>query len=448
MKRMLTLTGMAFFLLLAGSLKNTASAQPPAGASISYQTFYDELDPYGQWIEYPDQGYVWIPDAGPDFQPYSTNGHWVWSDDYQWMWVSDYDWGWAPFHYGRWLQDARYGWMWVPGYEWSPAWVAWRDGGDYYGWAPLRPGINISINFSLGGYNPPMDYWCFAPRRYITSPRIYAYCMPRRNNITIINHTTIINNYNYNRNVFRTGPGRRDAERYAGRITPVRFRESANPGRTSFRNNEVSVYRPSVQRDNNRNYAPRRIERNDRNGQNNGNAIRRNGNNLPERGAGDRNFGRRNGEGQPGNGIAERRRDNNAETGNRNTDIRNRRIERPEADRPAERRDNPVNPAPGNGNTNPSRPRSFERRTIERQPDANIDRRMERRDVFRNNNTHQPDRPAMRNENRPQRQPAPQAQPRRQEQPQPRQFERRNESPRAGGNDNNNGGRGIGRRGR
>ena len=73
-----------------------------------------------------------MPDADEDFQPYSTNGHWVWTDDYEWMWVSDYDWGWAPFHYGRWDNDPYYGWYWVPGYEWSPAWVAWRDGGDYY----------------------------------------------------------------------------------------------------------------------------------------------------------------------------------------------------------------------------------------------------------------------------------------------------------------------------
>ncbi|HET9430162.1 MAG TPA: DUF6600 domain-containing protein [Chitinophagaceae bacterium] len=233
------------------------------------------MSPYGRWIDYTEYGFVWVPNVGHGFRPYSTNGHWVWTDNYQWMWVSGYDWGWAPFHYGRWLFDPFYGWIWVPGYEWSPAWVAWRSGGDYYGWAPLWPGVHISINFSIGRYSPPYDYWCFAPRRYITSHRIYDYCYDRRQNITIINQTTIINNYNYSQNVFRTGPSRYEAERYTGRIAPVRFRESSRPGRTQFRNNEVSVYRPSVQRDNERRFTPRNFDRYDRQGIAGGERINR-----------------------------------------------------------------------------------------------------------------------------------------------------------------------------
>jgi hypothetical protein len=233
MKRIMKIAVLAFVIILGSSLRNKASAQNYNNRNdVTYQTFYDELSPYGQWIDYPQYGYVWVPDAGPDFRPYSSNGHWVWTDNYEWMWVSDYDWGWAPFHYGRWLEDEYYGWVWVPGYEWSPAWVAWRDGGDYYGWAPLRPGINISINFNIGSYNPPNDYWSFAPRRYITSPRIYDYCVDRRQNLTIINYTTIINNNNYGSNYgFRSGPNRYDAERYCGNINPVRFRDSYTPGR-------------------------------------------------------------------------------------------------------------------------------------------------------------------------------------------------------------------------
>lgn len=450
---MLPATAMALSLLLLAAVSNTVVAQPRDGVTISYQTFYDELDPYGRWVDYPDYGYVWIPDAGPDFQPYSTNGHWVWSDDYEWMWVSDYNWGWAPFHYGRWMQDPRFGWLWVPGYEWSPAWVAWRDGGDYYGWAPLRPGINISINFSLGGYNPPIDYWCFAPRRYITSPRIYDYCMPRRNNVTIINHTTIINNYNYNRNVFRTGPGRRDAERYAGRINPVRFRDADRPGRTGFRNNEVSVYRPGVQRDENRSFAPRRFERADRDGQNNGNAIRRNGNNLPGRRDDNRDINQRDNDGTRGNNdIAARRRnqpgDNNPATGER------RRPERPDNDNRVTERPQRREGIGQNNNANPTdpqrQPRTFERRNVDRQPSspADADRGAGRREMpNRNNNATPPraNRPEMRNDNRPSQQPAPRVEPRRQEAP--RQMERRNDNGggRREGNSNNGGSRGFSR---
>jgi hypothetical protein len=40
---------------------------------VSYQSFYDQLSPYGNWVNYPGYGYVWSPNAGPDFQPYATN---------------------------------------------------------------------------------------------------------------------------------------------------------------------------------------------------------------------------------------------------------------------------------------------------------------------------------------------------------------------------------------
>ena len=325
MKRILKITAIACFMVLVGSTVNNVSAQYNDDYNnnnyyddnnynndrdVSYQTFYDELSPYGQWIDYPGQGYVWVPDADQDFQPYSTNGHWVWTDDYEWMWVSDYDWGWAPFHYGRWDNDPYYGWYWVPGYEWSPAWVAWRDGGDYYGWAPIRPGININVNFNIGSYSPPYNFWCFAPRRYIASPYINRYYIDRGRNVTIINQTNIIiNNYRYGGNYgFRSGPRRVEFERYTGRINPVRFRQSNLPGRSNFRGNEVSFYRPNVRQNNsnNRTVAPRQFERyekkegNFRNDRNNNATVRNNnngrpnsnvnnrGNNLPDRRAIDR----------------------------------------------------------------------------------------------------------------------------------------------------------------
>jgi len=114
MKRLFSIAVLALLIVLGSSLRNTVSAQydnqyddqyTDGDRDVSYQTFYDELSPHGRWIDYPGVGYVWVPDAGPDFRPYSSNGHWVYSDNYEWMWVSDYDWGWAPFHYGRWGQD-------------------------------------------------------------------------------------------------------------------------------------------------------------------------------------------------------------------------------------------------------------------------------------------------------------------------------------------------------
>lgn len=254
------------------------------GVSINYQTFYDELSPHGRWIDFPEHGYVWQPNLGNDFRPYSTGGRWVWNDQYEWMWASDYSWGWAPFHYGRWFYDDFYGWLWVPGYEWGPAWVTWRNGGGYYGWAPLRPGINISIGFNFGGYNPPMNYWCFVPNRYIYSRSIFNHCLPWRNNQVIFNNTIIINNYNFrsNNRFYCSGPLRRDFERYTGRITPVRFVEVNNYNRSGFRNNQINVYRPGIQNNGN-NFSPRNVERyNNNNGVTRG-AVAQNGNNLPSR---------------------------------------------------------------------------------------------------------------------------------------------------------------------
>ncbi len=266
MKRQLKSALMALVLLWGSASGMKLSAQyyddNDPGRELTYQDFYDELSPFGKWVYYGDMGYVWVPDAGPDFRPYSSNGHWVWTDAYEWMWVSDYDWGWAPFHYGRWDHDSYYGWYWVPGYEWSPAWVAWRHGGGYYGWAPIRPGISISVNFNFGNYYPPDHFWSFTPGHYITNRRIWNYCLDYRQNLTIINHTTIIqfSNYSYGYG-FRNGPRRYDAEIYCGRINPVRLRNSYSPGRTSYRNNEVSVFRPTVRRDEERQFRPVHFER-------------------------------------------------------------------------------------------------------------------------------------------------------------------------------------------
>ena len=263
MKRILKAFFIATIVLLFGAVQNKTSAQ--VSVRVSFQSFYDELSPYGDWMSYPEYGYVWRPDNRyRDFQPYSSDGHWAWSED-GWLWVSDYEWGWAPFHYGRWIYDSYEGWLWVPDYEWAPAWVVWRGGGDYYGWAPMSPGI--SINLYLGNrYNIPYNYWCFAPSRYITSPHLSRYYLDRGRNTTIINHTTIINNYDRNSG-YVIGPSRHDVERYTGStITPVRIRETQRAGRTIARNDEISIYKPYINRGIDRG-APRTFENSTRRSQ-------------------------------------------------------------------------------------------------------------------------------------------------------------------------------------
>ncbi|HEY4153786.1 MAG TPA: DUF6600 domain-containing protein, partial [Puia sp.] len=218
-------------------------AAPPI---VSYQSFYDGLAPYGSWIDYPGYGYVWMPNAGPDFMPYNTNGNWIYTDA-GWTWASNYEWGWAPFHYGRWFYEGGYGWMWVPGSEWAPAWVSWRGGNDYYGWAPLAPDVSVSV--ALGSYDPPVNYWNFVPRQYMGNPGWHSHYVDHSRNVTIINNTTIINNYsgtNRARYAFAPGPDPNEVRRVSGtNIQPVRIREASRPG-SRVSGNEFDIYRPRV----------------------------------------------------------------------------------------------------------------------------------------------------------------------------------------------------------
>ena len=238
-----------------------ASAQQ---VSVSFQLFYDELSPYGMWVEYPNYGYVWIPNGVPGFSPYSTAGHWIFTDD-GWTWVSDYPWGWAPFHYGRWDYDNVYGWLWVPDNEWGPAWVSWRRSPGYYGWAPLRPGISISMAFGRE-YREQNERWIFVRDRDISRPDIGRHYVNRNNNATIINNSTVIpNTRNDSRRnaTYITGPDRDDVQRVThATVTPIVIRESDKPGHRLSKG-ELQIYRPLVQKrsGNGQNPAPSKVIR-------------------------------------------------------------------------------------------------------------------------------------------------------------------------------------------
>lgn len=231
-------------VLLTGSIAMNSPAKAQS-VSVSLSIFKDALSPYGRWVNYGSWGQVWISNER-NFVPYQTDGHWVYTDD-GWTWVSDYDWGWAPFHYGRWGFDANYGWYWVPDYEWAPAWVAWRSSGDYYGWAPISPGLNISVGV---GYvdEIPSGRWTFAPHQYINSPYVSRYYAPRTNNVTIIKNTTIINNVIVKNNVHvDAGPRREDVERVNHtKIQTYSVANSSRPGKTVVNKNTVNVYRPVI----------------------------------------------------------------------------------------------------------------------------------------------------------------------------------------------------------
>src|SRR2546426_4996543 len=139
----------------------TEVSSPPA--QVSY--FYSDLAPYGTWVDLAGYGWCWQPSVvviNRGWSPYCYGGHWLYTDA-GWYWQSDYSWGWAPFHFGRWYLHPRCGWVWTPDTIWGPAWVVWRQTGDYCGWAPLPPhaefvvgvgwrfnGVHVGVNFDFG----------------------------------------------------------------------------------------------------------------------------------------------------------------------------------------------------------------------------------------------------------------------------------------------------------
>jgi hypothetical protein len=171
------------------SVSATIATFTPAQAQVSAE-FQSALEPYGSWQPHPRFGEVWVPyDLPPDWRPY-TYGHWVYTEEWGWYWVSDEeeaDWGWVAFHYGRWAHDRRLGWFWVPGDEWGPAWVDWRRGDDYVGWAPLPPDEVIYE------YDNDPAYWVFLPPRYLVAPRFRTYFLPPQRTVVVFRRTVIVN---------------------------------------------------------------------------------------------------------------------------------------------------------------------------------------------------------------------------------------------------------------
>jgi len=263
---------LVIIFLALGSISQKTWAQPNVG--WSQDDFYNELSPYGDWIDYPSYGQVWRPRVDAGFQPYATDGRWEMTE-YGNTWVSDYPWGWAPFHYGRWLFDDYYGWVWIPDNEWGPAWVSWRSGGGYYGWAPLGPSMGIDINVNI-----PYNHWVFVPEVYVRNPRVYSYCVPRNRINNIFGGTVYINNYyRYNNRAYVYGPNRRDLERITrNRINVYRADDLHRNSRNNNYNRNNGGYYQGYSRNNNGGYNTR-PDYNDRERWDNN--RNRNGNDTP-----------------------------------------------------------------------------------------------------------------------------------------------------------------------
>jgi hypothetical protein len=192
-----------------------------------YDTFYEDLQPYGSWYETPDYGYVYQPTVvvqDSSWRPY-TRGRWA-CTNLGWNWVSDEPFGWACFHYGRWaLLDGR-GWVWVPGDEWAPSWVCWREGSEHVGWAPLPPETlcyrgrgwdsSVEAEFGIGSL-----CFSFVPRRHMADP-LWRHCLPVTRNPDCIRQTNNITNIRFHHDrIIAGGPAYDRLRREVGKPWPV-----------------------------------------------------------------------------------------------------------------------------------------------------------------------------------------------------------------------------------
>ncbi|HWY50087.1 MAG TPA: DUF6600 domain-containing protein [Chthoniobacterales bacterium] len=191
---------------------------------VSVDFFYNNLNG-GSWIEVGNYGYCWQPDVAASdssWRPYA-DGYWAYTDE-GWTWVSYEDFGWATYHYGRWVRLADYGWVWRPGYEWGPAWVSWRFGGGYAGWAPLPPETEVvyesrpltghlDVEFDIGP-----GYYNFVDVRYLGEPVLRSRIVDVNQNVTYINQTVNVTNITYkNKTVYNYGPDLNVVNQYSSR---------------------------------------------------------------------------------------------------------------------------------------------------------------------------------------------------------------------------------------
>jgi hypothetical protein len=203
---------------------------------VSVDFFYNNLSG-GSWIEVGNYGYCWQPDiaaSDSSWRPYA-DGYWAYTDE-GWTWVSYEDFGWATYHYGRWVRLADYGWVWRPGYEWGPAWVSWRFGGGYAGWAPLPPETemvyesrpltgHLDVEFDIGP-----GYYNFVDVRYIGEPVLRSRIVDVNQNVTYINQTVNVTNITYkNKTVYNYGPDLTVVNQYSSRpIQKLKLERQAN----------------------------------------------------------------------------------------------------------------------------------------------------------------------------------------------------------------------------
>lgn len=194
-------------------------------------------------------GECWRPrHVAHTWRPY-TVGYWTYTD-YGWTWVSDQDWGWATYHYGRWFFDPDHGWVWVPGPTWGPAYVTWRYGDDWIGWAPLPPAAGYAV--SVEGIVPTSAY-SFVQARFFLDRQLGGHFAPETRIAGLIRSTRrVTGNTVYRGRMVDRGVSVRSIEQASGRrVEQLRLRNTGSATgapRATITNHELRVFRPPAAR--------------------------------------------------------------------------------------------------------------------------------------------------------------------------------------------------------
>jgi len=247
----------ALLLLVATAGAGLAVVRTSVGVSVRSSNvdlgfFYDDLAPYGNWIQSPRYGWVWTPTAvATTWRPYEY-GHWVWTDQ-GWLWVSDEPFGWATYHYGRWYDDPEIGWAWEPGYDWAPSWVSWEESPDYVGWAPLPPSYGLDVAFGGGRIGLGAEAYGFVPARYFLAPRLSSYYITGSRALPIFGSARNVTSFRrFNGGIFAGGIAVDRVARFSGgRVPRYRVADLQSGFRRRgalIRGDQVEVFRPQVAR--------------------------------------------------------------------------------------------------------------------------------------------------------------------------------------------------------
>ena len=247
---------LAIGILLAAPYSSNAHYLPHGSVGVSFGIFYSSMSAYGDWIAVGPAVYAWRPlRVVHGWRPY-TVGRWAWTDA-GWYWSSDEPWGWAAYHYGRWYYDDFYGWLWIPGYDWAPAWVEWRYGGGYFGWAPLSPYAVFSVHFGIHyttRWVTPHYYWSFVDCGYVTSSNVNRYVYRTESNRRYIGRTRGAGSVRSDGDrIVTRGPAREYVERRGhlrvekAAIVDVADRQVDRLVRADGRE-RIEIYRPRIER--------------------------------------------------------------------------------------------------------------------------------------------------------------------------------------------------------